>query len=214
MAKNKKQRRAARTALAPRTAVAPRTASIRNASVRATAAQAGRATYRAARSVARRAGKRAVAMSAPAPAWQEVLCLAGGAVGSAVVGAMVRQKGWFDADTIAYAQTGVGIAGALMAPGLARFAFAGMGAGGAVQVVYIQAQSLAAERMRKKLEGSPAATAATTAPAKPGERPQAALPESFDHQFAFQQHLTDDAARLTDESVFAPQYAPQYAHAA
>jgi hypothetical protein len=194
---------------------------LRNASFRTTAAQAGRAAAtagravaRSARSVARRAGRRVVTVNEPAPAWQETLALAGGAIGGAVVSAVVRHKGWLEADTLAYGMTAGGLGGALLLPGMYRLAAGGMGAAGAAQIIYLEAQKLAGEKVRKELERlAKAATAPATG--KPGERAQAALPQSYDRGLVFEQHLVDDAARLTDESMYAapPSYAPVYAAA-
>jgi hypothetical protein len=197
---------------------------LRNASFRATAAQAGRAAAtagravaRSARSVARRAGRRAVTVNETAPAWQETLALAGGAVGGALVSAVVRHKGWLEADTLAYGMTAGGLGGALLLPGMYRLAAGGMGAAGAAQIIYLEAQKLAGEKVRKELERLAKAQTSAIAQAtgKPGERAQAALPQSYDRGLVFEQHLVDDAARLTDESMYAapPSYAPAYAAA-
>jgi hypothetical protein len=203
------------------------TLAVRNASLRTTAAQAGRAAAsagravaRTARSVARRAGTRIVTVNQPAPAWQETLAIAGGAAGAAALSALLRYKAGVPAEYLAYGMTAGGLGGALVLPGMYRLACGGMGAVGAAQVIYIEAQKLAGEKVRKELEQLGMNLERAKAPpsppaAKPGDRPQAALPQSFDRGVFFEPHLVDDAARFTDESMYAQStaYAPAYAAA-
>ena len=200
----------------------PTALTVRNASLRTTAAQAGRAAAsagravaRTARSVARRAGTRMVTVNQTAPAWQETLAMAGGAAGAAALSAVLRYKVGVPAEYLAYGMTAGGLGGAMLLPGMYRLACGGVGAVGVAQVIYIEAQKLAGEKVRKELEQLAKAStpAAATQTAKPGERPQAALPQSFDRGVFFEPHLVDDAARFTDESMYAPPtaYAPTYA---
>jgi hypothetical protein len=196
---------------------------VRNASFRTTAAQAGRAAAtagravaRTARSVARRAGTRIVAVNEPAPAWQEVLAMTGGAAGAAALTVLLRYKLGVPSEYLAYGMAVGGTGGALMLPGLYRMAAGGVGAVGAAQVIYIEAGKLAGEKVRKELAQlaltQDRAMKEAAAAAKPGTRPQAALPQSYDRGVFFEPHLVDDAARFTDESMYAP--SPTYAAAA
>jgi hypothetical protein len=161
-----------------------------------------------------------VAVNEPAPAWQEVLAMTGGAAGAAALSALLRYKMGVPAEYLAYGMAVGGTGGALLLPGLYRLASGGVGAVGVAQVMYIEAGKLAGEKVRKELaqaglnlelakDGTPTTTA------KPGTRPQAALPQSYDRGVFFEPHLVDDAARFTDESMYAPQpaYAPTYAPA-
>jgi hypothetical protein len=202
----------------PNTALAVRNASFRTTAAQAgrAAASAGRAVARTARSVARRAGTRMVTVNETAPAWKETLAMAGGAAGAAALSALLRYKVGVPAEYLAYGMTAGGLGGALVLPGMYRLACGGMGAVGAAQVIYIEAQKLAGEKVRKELEqlgmnlelAKAQSSAAPATAAKPAGRPQAALPQSFDRGVFFEPHLVDDAARFTDESMYAPAYAP------
>jgi hypothetical protein len=204
----------------------PNTAlTVRNASLRTTAAQAGRAAAtagravaRTARSVARRAGTRMVAVNQTAPAWQEVLAMTGGAAGAAALSALLRYKMGIPAEYLAYGMAVTGTGGALVLPGLYRMASGGVGAVGVAQVMYIEAGKLAGEKVRKEIAQialTQVQAEKEAAAAAAGKRPQAALPQSFDRGVFFAPHLVDDAARFTDETTYAPQpaYAPTYASA-